>query len=402
VSGISAAAGPLPVHPRARSAANSEAGIRPPARSLRGMLGAASHPAPPTATPRAHASMRGCSVSAAKWSSPTLRALAADSGPNAGNGPGRARTCAAGQGDAVAYGSYVDEVVAYQQTVGGIVGRYYPHYNHLYSVAALTDSTGAVVERFTYDAYGRMTITSAGGVSRSKSAVGWDRGFTGYISDPETGLLHARARQYSPGLGRFIGRDNVNVNRIETKQMSEVDPESGRQWPVTSAKTGNLQEYYRDGLGLYSAYFVPNRLDPTGNGCEDNEWACLACMIYAEARGQSSPCRLAVLWVIRNRVNSPDFPNTICEVNKQRGQFSGYNNANYKKCMDQCNTCPGKYPDGELGESWDTAGQWPPVGDGVDPTGGALWYNNAGMNSWASRNRTKVNVPSCAVFDFYK
>lgn len=34
-------------------------------------------------------------------------------------------------------------------------------------------------------------------------------GFTGYITDNETGLLHARARQYSPTLGRFVGRDMI-------------------------------------------------------------------------------------------------------------------------------------------------------------------------------------------------
>ncbi len=53
---------------------------------------------------------------------------------------------------AVGYGSYVDEVVAYRQVAGSVIGVYYPHYNHLYSVAALTDRSGAVVERYTYEA----------------------------------------------------------------------------------------------------------------------------------------------------------------------------------------------------------------------------------------------------------
>lgn len=129
------------------------------------------------------------------------------------------------------YGSYVDEVLCYQQTVGGIVARYYPHYNHLYSVAALTDSSGAIVERYTYDAYGRQTITSGGGVSRSKSAVGWDRGFTGYITDNESGYLFARNRMYSPVLGRYVSRDSAG---------------------------------YIDGYSLYQAYLVPNKVDPFG------------------------------------------------------------------------------------------------------------------------------------------
>ncbi len=129
------------------------------------------------------------------------------------------------------YGSYVDEVVAYTQTAAGVTKRYYPHYNHLYSVSALTDAAGQVVERYTYDAYGRQTITSVGGVSRSKSAVGWDRGFTGYIADQETGLCYARRRMYGPTLGIFLQRDPLR---------------------------------YFMGANLYRAYFVPIALDPFG------------------------------------------------------------------------------------------------------------------------------------------
>jgi RHS repeat-associated protein len=149
------------------------------------------------------------------------------------------------------YGSYVDEVVAYVVGQGAQKQVYYPHYNHLYSVAALTSgnagTVGQVVERYTYDAYGKQKITDAGGnVTRSKSSVGWDRGFTGYVADNETGLLHARARQYSPTLGRFIGRDPVS-----TRSRNGM-------W-VPSAGGG-----YINGSSLYAAYFVANALDPSG------------------------------------------------------------------------------------------------------------------------------------------
>jgi RHS repeat-associated protein len=102
-------------------------------------------------------------------------------------------------------------------------------------VAALTgdpvNGVVPVVERYKYDAYGRQTITSDGGVARSKSAVGFDRGFTGYQVSGEVGLLYARARMYSPTLGRFIGRDPLQ---------------------------------YINGTSLYQGYFVPNSIDPTG------------------------------------------------------------------------------------------------------------------------------------------
>ena len=89
-----------------------------------------------------------------------------------------------------------------------------------------------VVERYSYNAYGKQTITGPSGSVRSRFSVGWDREFTGYVADNETGLLHARARQYSPTLGRFVGRDPVG--------------------------------YAGGGYGLYNAYFIPGHLDPSG------------------------------------------------------------------------------------------------------------------------------------------
>ena len=153
----------------------------------------------------------------------------------------KART-ATGRPDAVkpvitanVYGSYVDELLGYrvQKSVGTYATKtsYWVNSNHLYSVAATTDATGSVVERYSYNAYGARTVKDAANVVLMKSAVGQDRGFTGYRFDGETGLYFARARWYSPKLGRFVSRD-----------PSE----------------------YIDGFSLYPAYFAPNKLDSTG------------------------------------------------------------------------------------------------------------------------------------------
>lgn len=106
------------------------------------------------------------------------------------------------------YLDYIDSIGLYQRTANGLTERFYPLANHLYSVAALTDeTTGAVVERFTYDAYGKQKITDASGnVTRPKSAVGFDRGFTGYTLDTELSVYFARTRVYFPELGRFGNR----------------------------------------------------------------------------------------------------------------------------------------------------------------------------------------------------
>lgn len=49
---------------------------------------------------------------------------------------------------------------------------------------------------------------------------------------------------------------------------------------------------------------------------------CLALMIFLESRGETLPGQYAVGEVILNRVESEDFPDTVCEVIKQPNQFS--------------------------------------------------------------------------------
>ncbi len=138
-----------------------------------------------------------------------------------------------------------DELVSYSiKKSRKIATRYYAHANHLYSVAAVTSSTGSVVERWSYNAYGVPTIKNSAGATLAKSGVGNDRGFTGYKLDSETGLYFARARMYSAKLGRFISRDMVKTRPYDLR------PSSG--------------DGYLDGAALYIAYFAPNFLDPMG------------------------------------------------------------------------------------------------------------------------------------------
>jgi len=70
--------------------------------------------------------------------------------------------------------------------------------DHLGSTTALTGTTGKVVERITYDAYG-----NSAGSSRTRY------GYTGRERDLDTGLLYYRARWYDPQVGRFISEDPI-------------------------------------------------------------------------------------------------------------------------------------------------------------------------------------------------
>ena len=57
---------------------------------------------------------------------------------------------------------------------------------------------------------------------------------------------------------------------------------------------------------------------------------CLATAIYHEANAESEKGQIAVANVIMNRVESKDFPNSVCGVISQKSQFSWYGKTKHK------------------------------------------------------------------------
>tara|TARA_B100001093_G_scaffold307652_2_gene293615 strand:- start:722 stop:2692 length:1971 start_codon:yes stop_codon:yes gene_type:complete len=102
------------------------------------------------------------------------------------------------------YGLGIDEQVEMTNSSGD---KYYYHENSLGSVSAITDDTGAVIERYDYSDYGETTITDSVGTVIAVSAIGNPYGYTGRRMDTESGLYFYRARYYSAERGRFLQRD---------------------------------------------------------------------------------------------------------------------------------------------------------------------------------------------------
>jgi RHS repeat-associated protein len=112
-----------------------------------------------------------------------------------------------GSGGAVRWTNYLT-------AAGGLVGMHvensdettstrYFHKDHLGSIAVITDEAGAVVERLSYDAWGKRrnadgTDDPAGSITSQTN-----RAFTGHEELDSVGLVQMNGRVYDPLLARF-------------------------------------------------------------------------------------------------------------------------------------------------------------------------------------------------------
>ena len=108
------------------------------------------------------------------------------------------------------YASYIDEPIMRRATSGG--AQLYYHRNQQYSIVAMTNSSGAVQERYAYTAYGVPTIANASGTVLTTSAINNRYMYTGREWDNVIGQYYYRARMYDAGLGRFCSRDPIEYD----------------------------------------------------------------------------------------------------------------------------------------------------------------------------------------------
>jgi RHS repeat-associated protein len=96
--------------------------------------------------------------------------------------------------------------------------------NQQYSVTAITTSTGAIAERYSYTAYGQPTILNASGtpLSPQTSTLNSRYSYTGREWDATLGLHHFRARWMSPIAGRFLGRDPIGLLIVPVADIESV------------------------------------------------------------------------------------------------------------------------------------------------------------------------------------
>jgi len=145
---------------------------------------------------------------------------------------------------------------------------------------ALSNTSGAIVEGYIYDVFGKCTvITTAGtdgnwltddGASDTKSAYDNPYQFTGRRWDDETSLYYYRTRMYDPVIGRFlqpdpIGYDDgmnmyayVGNNPVGCKYSSVLNTLSFRKLVLKISSVNDSSSYGSRKVQKYCGSFVAN------------------------------------------------------------------------------------------------------------------------------------------------
>lgn len=106
-----------------------------------------------------------------------------------------------------AHGNGIDEVLNMRRDGED----FFYHADDQGTVWAITDSEGAVVERYNYEDYGETYVLDPSGGLRPESLIGNPSRYTGRRFDRESTLYWYRTRYYDPVGGRFTSRDSIGV-----------------------------------------------------------------------------------------------------------------------------------------------------------------------------------------------
>ena len=168
------------------------------------------------------------------------------------------------------------------------------------STLALTDGTGAVQTRYSYEPYGKTTVS---GTASSNSFE-----YTGREND-NTGLYFYRARYYNPGLQRFVSEDPIGLAGgpnvyayVEGNPISNTDPLG--LWSITfggyagvggqvtfGSDNGNGFMTARVGLGAGGGFSYNPAGGIPGDAPSDRSQGCVVLACTAKANFNAGPAQ---------------------------------------------------------------------------------------------------------------
>lgn len=100
--------------------------------------------------------------------------------------------------------------------------------DHLGSIDVVTDATGKVVDRRSYDPFGQRRSLPGTNLSPSSNKSPRLVGFTGHEDDVELGLVNMKGRMYDPRIGRFLTPDPMVSQPLRSQRWNPYSYVSNR------------------------------------------------------------------------------------------------------------------------------------------------------------------------------
>jgi len=229
------------------------------------------------------------------------------------------------------FASYIDEIVARIDSSDDIL---YYHRNQQYSITAVSDGGGSVVERYAYSAYGQVTFADASGSAISNSAISNRYTYTGREWDEGLNLYHYRARMYEAVGGRFCSRDPIGYD--------------GSPWCLYQYVLGqSLVSTDPYGLARWALNRVHCDLTPSDSGLEINDYPN-ECLLY---------CSYECFAVTVSAVGNENRPIRITQTSTTP-MGPGFERA-FEQPIESCGSCDPDPPDaGDCPLTMDQPGAW--------------------------------------------
>lgn len=146
---------------------------------------------------------------------------------------------------------------------------YYIHKDYQGSYETITDKQGTVIEKLSYDPWGRRRNPTNWTFTDVPETYKFDRGYTGHEHLDAFGLINMNGRMYDPMLGRFLSPDNYvqapdytqNFNRysyVMNNPLKYTDPSGEWIHIVIGAAIGGIlnwathgAQFNAEGLGYF-------------------------------------------------------------------------------------------------------------------------------------------------------
>ena len=166
-----------------------------------------------------------------------------------------------------------------------------------------------------------------------------------------------------------------NIFHVDQKYRADM-PKSRLKWLIRATNLDHKRIYSKSHLDLL----------PVKKG--GKQWHCFAQALYFEARGERIKGQFAVAEVILNRMDSKDFPNSICGVVNQGG-------LRLHKCQFSF-MCDGQYEIVRDRKAFNLAGKIAKImmrGAPRELTTGATFYHSANVSPrWSKEFRKTASI----------